>query len=669
MALLDWIIFIVPIIILAIIVCHTQKYVKTVADFLAGGRTAGRYLLTSANGMAGMGLISLVCYTQNFYHSGWALQWWSNGTVIVSTILTLSGFVFYRYRQTRAMTLAQFFEMRYSRNYRIMMGTICWISGIVNFGIFPAIGANFFIAFLNLPLTIGPFQTYPLLMGIFLGMACLITMLGGQIQNMVTDTIQALFTYAIGVIVAIVMLIIFTPAEMKEALLSQPPGKSYINPFDTADISDFNFYFFLMNLFFLITQYGAWQGNQGYAASARNPHEAKMGNILGTWRSLSMGFFSIVFALGGLVIFFTSKYQAQAAELLERLGGNFSPAVVDQLAMPIGVMEMLPAGIKGMVALVLFFFMLSTDTTYIHSWGSILIQDVILPVYGKKVSLKTHMLLLRLSMLFVAVFALCFSWFYQQSEYINMFQIITGAIFSAAAGGVIIGGLYWKKGTKAGAWACTMVGVSLSLFMVVLLDVRGWQWFREVLLNFFPGNETLLNATDKCPLHGGYLALFVSLAAQFTYIAVSLLTCKKPFNMDKLLHRGAYADGETSELNHNKIAWYKRLFLGFDEEFTRNDKIISLSVSIWTAVWGAAFIIITLWNILGYLLPDSILKMWPAEWWFYYLAVFVASRLLLGPITAVWIGYGCVKDLKIMFRLLRENKHSDDDGYVEEIQK
>ena len=139
--------------------------------------------------------------------------------------------------------------------------------------------------------------------------------------------------------------------------------------------------------------------------------------------------------------------------------------------------------------------------------------------------------------------------------------------------------------------------------------------------------------------------------------------------MDKLLHRGAYADGETSELNHNKIAWYKRLFLGFDEEFTRNDKIISLSVSIWTAVWGAAFIIITLWNILGYLLPDSILKMWPAEWWFYYLAVFVASRLLLGPITAVWIGYGCFKDLKIMFRLLRENKHSDDDGYVEEIQK
>ena len=49
------------------------------------------------------------------------------------------------------MTLAQFFEMRYSRNFRVFAGIFGWVSGVVNFGIFPAVGARFFIYFCGLP--------------------------------------------------------------------------------------------------------------------------------------------------------------------------------------------------------------------------------------------------------------------------------------------------------------------------------------------------------------------------------------------------------------------------------------------------------------------------------------------------------------------------------------
>ena len=56
--------------------------------------------------MAGLGVISLVYWFEMYYEAGFTAYWWGAMTEPALIVLALSGWVVYRFRQTRAMTLA-----------------------------------------------------------------------------------------------------------------------------------------------------------------------------------------------------------------------------------------------------------------------------------------------------------------------------------------------------------------------------------------------------------------------------------------------------------------------------------------------------------------------------------------------------------------------------------
>ena len=125
----------------------TRRYVKSVADYVAAGRAAGRYLICNAKGEAGSGVANSLSKFQLLFVSGFVLSWWDAVSMPMLLLVGMSGFVFYRYRQTRAMTLGQFFEMRYSRRFRLFAGVLGFVAGLLNYGIFPAVGSKFFVYF------------------------------------------------------------------------------------------------------------------------------------------------------------------------------------------------------------------------------------------------------------------------------------------------------------------------------------------------------------------------------------------------------------------------------------------------------------------------------------------------------------------------------------------
>ena len=108
---------------------------------------------------------------------------------------------------------------------------------------------------------------------------------------------------------------------------------------------------------------------------------------------------------------------------------------------------MLPAGALGLLTAAMLAAFISTHDTYLHSWGTIFVQDVLLPFREKPLSPRAHLWALRASILGVALFIFCFSILIKPTQFIAMFFAITGAIFAGGSGAVIIGGLYWKRGT------------------------------------------------------------------------------------------------------------------------------------------------------------------------------------------------------------------------------
>src|SRR5438309_11944390 len=104
---IDWILVVVPLLVVLGFAVYTQRYVKSVADFLSGGRCAGRYLLANARGEADAGLSNTISKFEIILISGFALSFWEKMYYPFLLLLGISGFVLYRFREERAMTHAE----------------------------------------------------------------------------------------------------------------------------------------------------------------------------------------------------------------------------------------------------------------------------------------------------------------------------------------------------------------------------------------------------------------------------------------------------------------------------------------------------------------------------------------------------------------------------------
>jgi len=633
---LDWSIVFIVLVLMIFSVTASRSLMRNVTDFLAAGRSAGRYIITMAGGIAALGAITVVGNLEMNLIAGFSMAWWGLTMALVILILKVTGWVIYRFRRTRCLTLAQFFELRYSRNFRIFTGLIAFISGLINFGIFPAVGARFFIYFCGLPQQIPLFgfelSTFALLMFMLLSLSLYFVFSGGQIAVIIADFFQGMFVNVVFVILILYFFFQFDWSVIQEALSMAPQNASLINPFKTSQVEDFNFWYFLIGIIGVFYGAMSWQGTQGYNASARTAHEAKMGGVLDGWRGLPQTLMFLFIPIIAYTALNHPNFARIAESVSTTLAGVDSGAIQSQLKVPLVLAELLPKGLIGAFVAVMLAAFISTHDTYLHSWGSILIQDVVMPLRKRPFTQKQHLLALRLSIIFVAVFIFIFSLLFKQSEAIFLFFAITGAIFAGGSGAVIIGGLYWNRGTTAAAWSAMLTGSSIAVGGIIIHQINP---------DFFINGQMFWGISMG--------------ASALVYIVVSLMGNKKPFDMNKLLHRGIYQiKDDIQEVRKPPERGWR--VLGITDEFSKGDKFIYIINWAWTLGWTVVFLVGTVINLTHIGSDDAWMRFWRI-----YLIIHVA----LSVIVIFWFTIGGLIDMTRMIKRLRTMIRDDsDDGFV-----
>ena len=631
MQLIDWILICVPLLGLLFVATYTKKYMRGVADFLSGGRMAGRYLLAVAKGEQGVGAVVFVALFEMISKSGFVLTWWGWLSVPITLIIGISGWVIYRFRETRALTLAQFFEIRYSKSFRVFTGFLGFAAGMANFGIIPVVGARFMTYFLGLPQTLTIYgcaiPTYILLMALLLGITLSLTLSGGLITLMVTNCLEGMTSMVLFLVIIASLLTMFSWGEISHVLAARPSGQSLLNPFDSMGLKDFNIWFVLMGIGAGIYRTMAWQNQGAYSTAAVTAHESRMGGIMASWKGLGNGAVITLLAVCAMTYLAHPDFSVQSAAVQAEVSQIAQPQLQSQMTIPIAVVHMLPAGIKGMLCIILLMGVFGGDGTHILSWGSLFIQDVVVPLRKKPFTPKEHIRLLRWSMVGVALFTFLFGCLFKQTEYVIMWWAVTEAIYVGGAGAAIIGGLYWKKGTTAGAWAGLLSGSGLVVGGIIARQIWG----------------------DGFPLNGMQISFFGSISACVIYFVVSLLTCRADFNMDRMLHRGIYAvesEKKFETKSKTRVTWGR--LIGLDEHFTFGDKLLACGLFGWSMIWFGVFVVGTIWNLIA---P------WPIEVWSrFWFVVGIGIPIFFAAVTAVWFTWGGIRDMRLFFRRLKEER-------------
>ncbi|MFL3013942.1 MAG: sodium:solute symporter [Candidatus Neomarinimicrobiota bacterium] len=684
---IDWLIILAVLGGMIYSVSFTKGLMKSVTDFLSAGRSAGRYLISVSAGAAGLGAISIVGFLEVGYITGFSMAWWGLSQGIFLVILTTSGWVIYRFRQTKSLTLAQFFEKRYSRNFRIFAGIIAFVCGIINFGIFPAVGAQFFMSYCGFPDYFIGIPTFPLVMIFLISIALYFVYTGGQIAVIIADFFQGVFLIMVLFIITIFLYNKVEWSQVSDSLKNTPvklakeeiqklkkeetfillsdkekiekidnindkyENSSLINPFKTSQVEDFNLTYFLIGLIGMF--YGAlsWQGQQAYNSSAKSAHEAKMASVLGDIRWKPQSLFIFLVPVLTYVFMNHPDFQSTADSVNLALNSLETETLKSQMRAPIVLSEVLPVGLLGAFAALMLAAFISTHDTYLHSWASIFVQDVIMPLRKKPFEKDEHIKALRYSIFGVAVFIFVFSLVFDQNQEIALYFAVTFAIFAGGVGAVIIGGLYWDRGTTEGAWAAMIIGATVAVTGTIVPSVSDtWLSGTENLIGF---KKFILKLKEINGIK--YYALSMGFSS-FTYVIVSLLTFKEKINMDKLLNRGKYSIKEEIKVVDEKVKPIFKLF-GIGKEFTVEDKIIYLVSYVWNIFFTLVFVIGTIYNLYNNVSDES---------WMVYWKYQVYINAVFSFIIIIWFTIGGFIDIKKMFRLLDSNERDhQDSGWVE----
>ncbi len=453
---IDWIIAGIFMVFLAIGGYACRFFIKSAADWTVAGRNMRKFLGLSTARAEGMGLVSLALATEIGFTSGFSYVGLSIIAITVVPILYGgTGFVINRYREAKVVTVPEYAQRRYSKGVRIVTAGILTFAGILNLAIFPIIASQFLTYFLNTQPHVDVMGLHlpfvPLIMAGLIGLALLFAYAGGMVSVVLTGYIQSVMM-AIAIFIITWLVIRQVGFDGIHKTINSNFGEGGYNPF----VSD---YFGPVFLIWIVLQVIL-----GFPSFA--PQMQKLASTDNARTARQMTMIQSLFASGGSLMIVVWGVAALAV-LGPVASGGIDSGLYPKVVGAIYLGQLIPPVLFGFVLAGMLGAFISVVDSYLLTWSTVLVNDVISPLVRKPLTPKSHLWLLRICVAVIAILIYLFGIVYQPTETLLEFIILTGTMM-LGSGILLIGGLYWKRASKAGAYAAVIFCAIIPIVNLIL---------------------------------------------------------------------------------------------------------------------------------------------------------------------------------------------------------
>ena len=493
-----------------------RKYVGKVEHFLIAGREMNLYLGIASLAATEFGIVTCMYTAQGGYKYGFAWVTPGIAQALAMLLIGLTGFCVRPLRDAGVMTIPELFEKRFGSRIRWAAGVVIVLGGLLNMGTFLRMGGDFLVTVTGVskpptsqtvmakpapttqPATAlastqpeattqpviatsgsrptapaGParitadYEAEPIrsegirawlsthvlevTMTVLLLMVAVYTILGGMLSVLITDFLQFVVMSA-GLIIVTVLILVYVGWD-KLVAAAGTRGEGGFNPLVHPDLGySWVFFQLLLNGAATLT----WQTTIQRLLAAK---DTRTGQKVYTHTSFFFVCRFMIPVLWGL---------AALAVLTPAQTAGMTADDASKFAMPIFLSQFLPVGLMGILVAAMLAADMSTDSSYMLSWGSVIYNDIMAPIHKKKWPEKKGLLWSRCIVALIGLFLLFYGLWYKIEGNIWDYLTITGTIYLASMSVLLIACCYWKRANSWGAAGAIILGGAIPLGYLTL---------------------------------------------------------------------------------------------------------------------------------------------------------------------------------------------------------
>ncbi|HMD83653.1 MAG TPA: sodium:solute symporter family protein [Terriglobia bacterium] len=426
---LDWVIVIVYLAGTMAAGLYGKKYVSGLSDFLVAGRQLGTFIGIATLAATEIGTITFMYYAELGYKTGFAS--FVNGLIAGAVMIFIgrTGFIIRRLRALGLMTIPEFFQVKYSKNLRVLTGILVATGGILNMGVFLKVEGTFLAIISGISL-----DHLKATMTAILLLELVYTVLGGMVSIVITDFLQFIALSLGTILVTLYSIHVVGWGHMRDTVYTNM-GSQGFNPFTNAQ---YGWAYIAFQILLWMSVDTCWQTTAMRTFSMRDAETSKKVFSWTGFLYLGRGMMPMLWGIAALAM--------------------LGPNVNSLEAMPVMLTRILPVGILGLVVSGMLAATMSVNSSYLLGWSAIIAQDIILPLRKKPLSSRSQVLLNRLANLFVSLFVLFWGIWYTLPGPTYFYLNITASIFLAGTFAAVIGGLFWSRANTLGGYCAMIAG-------------------------------------------------------------------------------------------------------------------------------------------------------------------------------------------------------------------